>query len=190
MLRMTYQEWLQHADTSDDQLGPRMPHWYFRLIGCGGMGNDGSCDEGSSEYLFDELPFFQPKESLYIVDPLQQPGIHCRFGMKGAIAGNHFDGPRNTIAVLGGSRRYILSHPNQTQNLALYPDDHPSARHSEVDWSYPGDLKKFPKFADAVSSEVVLQAGQILYLPSTWFHYIVSLDLNMQCNTRSGFGVR
>ena len=58
MLRMTYQEWLQHADTSDDQLGPHMPHWYFRLIGCGGMGNDGSCVEGSSEYLFDELPFF------------------------------------------------------------------------------------------------------------------------------------
>jgi hypothetical protein len=36
-----------------------------------------------SEYLLDELPFFQPKEGLYLVEPEKQAGIHCRFGMKG-----------------------------------------------------------------------------------------------------------
>eukprot|EP00536_Pseudo-nitzschia_multiseries_P009000 jgi/Psemu1/306224/fgenesh1_kg.241_\ len=38
----------------------------------------------------------------------------------------------------------------------------------------------------AKSTEVILEAGDVLYLPSYWFHYIVSLDTNMQCNTRSG----
>jgi hypothetical protein len=75
MLRMDYATWLRHANVTDDQLGPDHPHWYYRLIGCGlGMGNDGSCDKGSSEYLFDELPFFQPKESLYVVEPDEQKG--------------------------------------------------------------------------------------------------------------------
>ena len=37
-----------------------------------------------------------------------------------------------------------------------------------------------------MSNEVVLQAGDVLYLPRAWFHFIVSLDLNFQCNTRSG----
>jgi hypothetical protein len=186
LLRISYQEWLDHANVTDEsQLGPDHPHWYYRLIGCGLMGNDGSCDKGASEYLYDELPFFQPKESLYIVEPQEQKGIHCRFGMKGVIAENHFDGSRNTIVVLGGSRRYILSHPNQCENLHLYRKGHPSARHSAVDWSKP-DLEAFPLFKQAMGNEIVMQPGQVLYLPTNWFHYIVSLELNFQCNTRSG----
>lgn len=105
--------------------------------------------------------------------------------MKGVIAENHFDGSRNAVAVLRGSRRYILSHPNQCDRLALYPKGHPSARHSAVDWS-DVKLDDYPRFADARVNEVVLTPGQVLYLPTEWFHYIVSLDLNYQCNTRSG----
>ena len=176
LTRMQYTEWLKHANVTDDQLGPDKPHWYYRLIGCGLMGNTGNCDRGSSEYLYDELPFFQPKASLYIVEPNEQKGIHCRFGMKGVIAENHFDGSRNAIVVLGGSRRYILAHPNQCDKLALFPKGHPSARHSAVDWSNP-NLQEFPQFAQAMANEVVLQAGHVLYLPTNWFHYIVSLEL-------------
>ena len=83
MLRMTYDEWLSHANVTDDLLGPDQPHWYFRLIGCGETGPEGQCDVGSSEYLYDELSFFQPRPTLYVVEPKEQKGIHCRFGMKG-----------------------------------------------------------------------------------------------------------
>jgi len=69
---MTYDDWLRKANVTDDKLGPDNPHWYYRLIGCGGMGKD--CDKGSSEYLFDELPFFQPRETLYVVEPEEQKG--------------------------------------------------------------------------------------------------------------------
>jgi len=183
LLRMPYEEWVGHANTTDDKLGPDMPHWYYRLIGCGAQGR---CDKDSSEYLFDEMPFFQPRDGgLYIVEPQRQKGIHCRFGMKGVIAENHFDGSRNSIAVLGGERRYILAHPEQCPNLALYPKEHPSARHSAVDWSDP-DLDTYPEFVDARANEVILQAGDVLYLPTNWFHFIVSLTMNFQCNTRSG----
>jgi len=98
---------------------------------------------------------------------------------------NHFDSSRNAIVLLGGERRYILSHPNQCQKLALFPKAHPSGRHSAVDWSDP-DLNSYPDFAYATANEVVLQAGDALYLPTFWFHFIVSLELNFQCNQRSG----
>ena len=160
LMRMKYADWLGHANVTDYKLGPDQPHWYYRLIGCGDM-SQGNCDTDSSEYLFDELPWFQPKESLYIVEPERQRGIHCRFGMKGVIAENHFDGSRNFIALLGGERRYILSHPNQCKKLALYPIEHPSARHSAIDWSEP-DLERFPEFADAHANEVVMQAGDVM----------------------------
>ena len=122
---------------------------------------------------------------MYLVDPSRQKGIHCRFGMQGVTIANHYDNSRNAIVVLGGERRYVLSHPKHCPNLALYHRGHPSARHSEVDWSNP-DLEAFPDFAKAKSNEIVLQAGDVLYLPTNWFHYIVSLGLNFQCNTRSG----
>jgi len=191
-LRMTYLDWLEHANVTDDMLGPDNPHWYFRLIGCGDMGEhtaDGSCDKGSSEWLFDELTYFQPRlgeeRPFYLIEPKHQKGIHCRFGMKGVIAENHFDLSRNAITLLGGQRRYILAHPNQCSNMNLLPRGHPSARHSAVDWSNP-DLETFPTFKDAEVNEVVMQPGDVLYLPTNWFHYIISLELNMQCNTRSG----
>lgn len=105
-LRMTYSEWLKKANVTDEQSLPDQPHWYYRLIGCGLTGPDGSCDQGSTEALFDELPFFQPTTGgLYLRDAEKQKGIHCRFGQKGIVADNHFDAGRNTIVVLGGSRR-------------------------------------------------------------------------------------
>ena len=45
------------------------------------------CRASGSEFIFDELTFFRPKPSLYIVDPEAQRGVHCRFGMRGVIAG-------------------------------------------------------------------------------------------------------
>ncbi len=205
-------------------------YYYFRLVGCG---EKEGCERNSTEYLFDEMPFFQPRrsskqvpnqesektelsssdstaESLYLVQAEKQRGIHCRFGMPGMIAANHYDASRNAIVVLGGSRRYIVSRPNQCPNLGLYPTGHPSARHSRVDWTTAfDDYRKLEDFEgplaqsddpswieyrkslsllanNARSTEVVLQAGDVLYLPSYWFHYIVSLTTNMQCNTRSG----
>ena len=120
-----------------------------------------------------------------MVDSSEARGINCRFGMKGVIAENHFDGSRNMVAVMGGERRYILSHPEQCENLCLFERGHPSARHSAVDWSDP-DWEEFPQFRNAEVNEIVMQAGDVLYLPTNWFHYIISLELNFQCNTRSG----
>jgi Cupin-like domain len=65
--------------------------------------------------------------------------------------------------VLRGMRRYIISHPNQCDKLALLPMGHASARHSAIDYTQP-DLQLYPEFEQAMANEVVLQAGQVLYL--------------------------
>lgn len=160
-MRMTFLEWLASANNTRGTSGLEQEHWYFRLVGCGLIGPNGSCDEGSSEFLFDELPFFQPKHSLYVVNSNEQKGIHCQLGMGGIIAEKHFDARRNSIVLLGGSRRYILAHPEQCQNLCLFPEGHPFARYSQVDFVDP-DLDSFPQFAQVDANEVILQAGQVL----------------------------
>jgi len=176
-VKLTYDEWVEKASQSIDEMGPTKPHWYFRV-------NAKSTKE-EGNFLFNELPFFQSKENFYIVDENDTRGINCRFGMNGNIAEAHFDGSRNFVMLFGGERRYILSHPKHCKNLALYSADHPSGRHSRLDWSNP-DIDNYPEFKDAQANEVVLQAGDVLYLPTHWFHFIISLNLNWQCNARSG----
>jgi len=68
----------------------------------------------------------------------------------------------------------------------FYKQRHPSSRHSKLDWSRPVDLDKYPKWAKAQAVEVVITPGTVLYIPAYWNHFIVSLNTNIQCNTRSG----
>mmetsp|Transcript_1288 Transcript_1288/g.1983 ORF Transcript_1288/g.1983 Transcript_1288/m.1983 type:complete len:495 (+) Transcript_1288:176-1660(+) len=174
-VKLTYDEWVEKASQPAEAMAHDRPHWYFRVNAKGGTGH----------FMFKELPFFLPNKNLYIVDEKDTRGINCRFGMAGNTAAAHFDGSRNFVMLFGGERRYILSHPKNCQNLALFPKDHPSARHTFLNWADP-DLEMYPEFKEGMVNEVVLQAGDVLYLPTQWFHHIVSLDLNWQCNARSG----
>jgi hypothetical protein len=173
-VKMTFSEWLLKAKQGHNVTLDEREHLYFRVS-----------TTSNNHFLFRELPFYQPKESLFMVKPNQQKGIHCRFGMKNVIAEAHYDGSRNMAASLGGMRRWILAHPNQCQSLYLHSKGHPSARHSKIDWSKP-EYEKYPNFGSAQVNEIILKPGSVLYLPTDWFHYIVSLNINFQCNTRSG----
>lgn len=198
-VELSYAEWLEKATALDLEPGnePQRERWYFRL--------NGERHSETNMYLYDELPFFlvhddddgnknkktssssSTPSTLFMVDPLAERGINCRFGMKGIFAESHFDPTRNWVVVLGGQRRYILSHPRECPHLQLHPANHPAGRHSAVNWSDPVDgVRQYPGFAHARANEVVLQAGDALYLPTSWFHAIVSLNTNYQCNARSG----
>ena len=102
----------------------------------------------------------------------------------------HFDKASNMIVMLHGVRRYILLHPNQCPNLDLYPAGHPSERHSSIsNWNQP-DLSLHPKFRNARGTELILQPGDALFVPTYWFHYITTISdsITYQCNTWSGIG--
>jgi hypothetical protein len=169
-----FEDWLELAVKGQNKSLDIRKHEYFRVS-----------SDGKNHFLFKELPFFQPKKSLFLVEPKDQKGIHCRFGMRSIIAEAHFDGSRNSVVMLGGLRRWILANPNQCGNMHMLPPKHPSGRHSEVDWSKP-DIEKFPNFAKIMGNEVILAPGDFLFVPTFWIHYIISLNVNFQCNTRSG----
>jgi hypothetical protein len=162
-------------------------NWYYWRLNAFVESAD---QDGPDKFTFDGMPFFDPRKEeeskFYLVDPSDQRGINCRFGMRGVIAESHCDLSRNMLALLDGERRYIIGHPDQCGNLYLYPRGHPSGRHASFDWSNPTNWDLHPKFHDALHSEVVMQAGDVLYLPTAWFHYIVNLSTNVQCNIRSG----
>ena len=194
-MELPFDAWYKRAQflqtSKKDQT--KQEHWYFRLNGL---------EDSKNNYLYDELPIFKTDHStFFMIDPSDARGINCRLGMKGVIAECHFDPSRNWIVVMGGQRRYIISHPRQCPNLELYPRYHPSGRHSRVNWSTASreTLQNTSfvaadamtenggrPFLQAMGSEVLMQAGDALYLPDSWMHFIVSLGISYQCNARSG----
>jgi hypothetical protein len=178
----SFEDFVETAVKGQNQTLEGRNYKYFRVTS-EGNNND------QNYWIQKELPFFgSNKESLIIKEPNEKRGIHCRFGMRAVTAETHYDGSRNSIVQLGGMRRWIMFHPNQCSNLYLLPEGHPSARHTQIDLSgnIQENLKKFPKMASLVAHEVILQPGDMLYVPTHWFHHIISLNLNYQCNCRSG----
>ena len=115
-------------------------------------------------------------------------GINCRLGMRGVVQAAHYDGKRNWIAMIQGEKRYVLLPPRACVHLELLKRGHPSERHASFDWADAAEREKRRRgaFCDQPAAEVVVREGEILYLPSYWFHYIVSVSRSVQCNARTG----
>ncbi|KAL3925264.1 MAG: hypothetical protein SGARI_005874, partial [Bacillariaceae sp.] len=95
------------------------------------------------------------------------------------------------VGMIVGAKRYILFPPNQCASLGIHTDrDHPLFRHSSLNLGQIDDendeTEATAAAKNAMAVETVLKAGEILFIPSYWFHYIIGLQKNAQCNVRSG----
>ncbi len=91
----------------------------------------------------------------------------------------HWDLAQNLACVVAGRRRFILFPPDQVMNLYVGPLDNTLAGQpiSLVDFAEP-DLNAHPRFAEAMKHALVaeLEPGDVLYIPSLWFHHVESLQ--------------
>ena len=183
-VKLSFREWYEKAQKADNiSHDVHDSRFYFRA-----SANSERDSEGG--FLFKELTFFRPpkKSNVIFKDPKGQRGIHCRFGMRGLIAEAHWDGSRNMIAQLGGRRRYILVAPEDSCDMYLLGRNHPSGRHSAVDWSKPESWADYPDFPTMPAHEVVQEPGDMLYLPTFYLHYINSIDTNYQVRSAPSSG--
>ena len=179
---MQFESWLQIAKRADEaKVTKESVHYYF-------MTNAPPSSSGEEvSFISRDLPSFSDaRKNFFVTNTAANKGIQCRFGMRGIIAEAHYDSGRNMVAMIKGAKRYILNPPRECKKLGLITDkEHPSYRHSVIDWS---DISEATSrgFASVDAVDTILQAGEVLYIPSYWFHYIVSLKYSIQCNSRSG----
>ncbi|TFI53958.1 cupin-like domain-containing protein [Mastigocladus laminosus UU774] len=91
----------------------------------------------------------------------------------------HFDGIHNLFCQIRGRKRILLFPPSDY--LSFYPalDNSLSViENSKVNPDFL-DLELFPKFPWQEKIEVVLQPGEIIYIPPFWWHYITAVDENI-----------
>ena len=177
VIDMTFDQWSSVAERADVmRISNSSEHFYFMA------------DDHIAPFVREDLPLFSSSTpNFFIVNPDANKGIQCRFGMRGIISESHYDSGRNMVAMVTGRKRYILTPPSSCRYLGIISDKkHPSFRHSVIDWS---DLQqgRAHSFDRVDGIDTIVRPGEVLYIPSFWFHYITSLQYSIQCNSRSGF---
>ena len=89
-------------------------------------------------------------------------------GKGGSFPSLHFDvlASHAFLMQIYGQKRFIIYSPDQQPYLYLQPN---SRNHSQVNVENP-DLEKFPLFAKAKPTIFVLEPGELLFVPSGWWH--------------------
>ena len=107
---------------------------------------------------------------------------HCRglrsnlwLGAKGTAAGMHFDLSNNLFFQADGRKTFRLLPPSAHRALRLHPSWHGSHLAAHVQ---PNDAD----FAALGGREVTLDAGDVLFLPSGWFHRVRSVNHSVGLN--------
>jgi len=199
----SYERFAKHANYADRvSLAEQEEHFYWQA---GVLREERLQPFNKWSMISRDLPSFSSTTpTFFTFHPENQKGIQCRFGERGVTAATHYDGGMNMVAMIRGAKRYILSPPTSCGYFALQTQrGHPSFRHSMLNFGHISLLDtimgdkiplrtrqwlEFSKQAPVV--DTVVKAGEVLYIPSFWFHYIVSLQKSAQCNTRSGTNVK
>jgi len=122
--------------------------------------------------------------------------VNFWMGDSGAVTSMHKDPYENIYCVVRGQKNIILHPPTdlpwvpyKKYKPAVYKyfeefrkfeivkcdDDSPEVPWVAVDPLNP-DLETFPDYANATKIQVTLGAGDLLYLPSFWFHHLTQSD--------------
>jgi histone arginine demethylase JMJD6 len=90
-------------------------------------------------------------------------------GKGGAFPVLHYDGAgvHAFLMQVYGQKQFILYSPEQEQFLYPSPEKQNLSLLNSLD---KPDLAKFPLFAEAVPTTFILEPGELLFIPSHWWH--------------------
>ena len=94
-----------------------------------------------------------------------------------SVTGLHADTVQGFLCHVFGRKRILLYSPDQES--LVYPLRAFNTYRSC--WTGPDaiDYQTYPRFRDAHALEVILEAGEVLFIPLGWFHCVFALDLVM-----------
>jgi LPS sulfotransferase NodH len=95
------------------------------------------------------------------------------FGPAGTVTPLHHDTSNILLAQVAGRKRYRLIPASQWQ--CVYNN---GGVFSEVDCERPV-LERYPKFRDATVIDLVVEPGEVLFMPVGWWHHVRALDVSM-----------
>lgn len=110
----------------------------------------------------------------------------------------HYDPFDGTLVQLHGSKRIVLFPPSQLYNIYPFPISVHWQRglklRSTYSQVYPDqpDFEAFPRLRDAFQHryEVVLNQGDVLFIPASWWHEVTTLGDGMVCSVNRFWSIQ
>jgi hypothetical protein len=128
--------------------------------------------------LSDHAPQLLTENLLPLLDPGRDMLVSLWLGNR-THTHAHWDLPQNLACVVSGKRRFTVFPPSAVENLYVGPLDFTLAGQpsSLADIDAP-DFKRFPKLraAYAVAQSAELTPGDVIYIPSMWWHAVDSFS--------------
>ncbi len=122
-----------------------------------------------------------PINELLALNP-KRSSINAWIGQPRVIAHCHYDGYHNFYAQLYGKKKFVLFSPTNWPGLYPYPFLHPSHAQAQVNASNPENVERFKLVRKVEYLEVILEPGDLLYIPPLWFHEVESLSVSISVN--------
>ena len=144
--------------------------------------------ESNDKYLVANNNFFQSDAGRPLLDDLRPlppflapddrgGSTFLWLGPKGTVTPFHHDVANIFFFQLFGTKQFVIGSPEEAPFLynrqGVYADVDPEAP----------DLAAHPRFANAVTATVTLEAGQSLFLPVGWWHHVRALDVSLSVST-------
>jgi hypothetical protein len=103
-------------------------------------------------------------------------------GARGTVSGLHRDVGDNVLAQIRGRKLVHLAAPADDAHLYVSRKYDFLTDCSEVDLDH-WDAQRHPRFADADLAELVLEPGDVLFIPTGWWHHTRALDASISVNS-------
>ena len=135
------------------------------------------CVAVQSALIPEALPGFEGENPMPVLDAVIAPRIWI--GNTITVPA-HVDDADNIACVVAGRRRFTLFPPEQVANMYIGPlEFNPAGAPISMVRAHDRDLKRFPKFAEAMGAAMTaeLEPGDALFIPSVWWHQVESLGV-------------
>eukprot|EP00933_Yihiella_yeosuensis_P031754 TRINITY_DN25368_c0_g1_i1.p1 TRINITY_DN25368_c0_g1~~TRINITY_DN25368_c0_g1_i1.p1 ORF type:complete len:560 (+),score=92.36 TRINITY_DN25368_c0_g1_i1:109-1680(+) len=142
--------------------------------------------------LLDQIPSLgidAPTPDLALCGPEGSLLRQLFFGPRGTVTPVHYDPYENIFCQVVGAKYLRLYPPSEApclyarssedtlrNNSMLEPAD---ILEGEAAGSYGGENGRFPKLFEAKYVDVIVEPGDLLYLPKGWWHFVKSLSTSI-----------
>lgn len=104
--------------------------------------------------------------------------VNLWFGPGNNLTPLHYDAANNLLTQIRGRKQVVLCPPREIARVYPFPFRYVGNHISQVNIASP-DLTQFPAWAHADRALVELNPGEMLFIPTYWWHAAWGIDQNM-----------
>jgi len=127
-----------------------------------------AADVASSPYFVEDLFAALPEPARRFMDTHGSPVHYLFLAPRGSVSFLHTDywGTHAYLAQIAGRKLCVLFGPEDDERVYRGAIRNPLAT----------DAARFPRFAEATAHVGVIGAGELIFVPSGWWHFVVGLE--------------